>query len=574
MDYSFDVYLEFVPMLCATTSPSEYYEWEDAIINCYSIGELPLNQLANLAKRSFSISVSLWFRRMQLEHGDDYCTSWYAMKEALRRRFAPPFEPEKNILSSSGSSDLVASKFSSATPFEKNNSTNQPAIMGLPSDIPTATSIVGEDVPLNTSISDISSPLEQQAGVPEQISIDERVDLSLASGLHATDSSCDTQPDIKIDDNDVASNGLSMMAREVHSDGTTIDVRGQRSNIFHSECKVHDKVCKLIIDGGSFTNVISSDLVHALSLSTWRLPSPCYMQWMNQSGTLKITHRATVKFSIGNYMDTVDCAVAPMSACHLLLGRPWQFDVDATHGGRSNNYSFVHKGVHHILKPMKESDIKAHVFAGATRKKSGVHTTSKPRTALVQGEGNDMATTIGSKVLYDGSESVCKDLTGFSIKVGSILINWKEKKEGEKEANDHGKRCMKIAAVSPPINEVTQLMSKPRTALFKGGEDDELMVHQNILAGISSGNNLKDPLFIKLGAFSFGVKQNLMKEGSLAGTATLSDKIIFNGDNLHKEQDMCEFKKPPDPRGRYIHIGCVRVNIIEKRPSDQVHLIR
>jgi len=55
MDYSFDVYLEFVPMLCATTSPSEYYEWEDAIINCYSIGELPLNQLANLAKRSFSL---------------------------------------------------------------------------------------------------------------------------------------------------------------------------------------------------------------------------------------------------------------------------------------------------------------------------------------------------------------------------------------------------------------------------------------------------------------------------------------------------------------------------------------
>jgi len=322
MDYSFDVYLEFVPMLCATTSPSEYYEWEDAIINCYSIGELPLNQLANLAKRSFSISVSLWFRRMQLEHGDDYCTSWYAMKEALRRRFAPPFEPEKNILSSSGSSDLVASKFSSATPFEKNNSTNQPAIMGLPSDIPTATSIVGEDVPLNTSISDISSPLEQQAGVPEQISIDERVDLSLASGLHATDSSCDTQPDIKIDDNDVASNGLSMMAREVHSDGTTIDVRGQRSNIFHSECKVHDKVCKLIIDGGSFTNVISSDLVHALSLSTWRLPSPCYMQWMNKSGTLKITHRARVKFSMGNYVDSMDCNVVPMNACHLLLGRP------------------------------------------------------------------------------------------------------------------------------------------------------------------------------------------------------------------------------------------------------------
>jgi len=47
------------------------------------------------------------------------------------------------------------------------------------------------------------------------------------------------------------------------------------------------------------------------------------------------------------------------------------------------------------------------------------------------------------------------------------------------------------------------------------------MVHQNILACISSGNNLKDPNFIKLGAFSFGVKQNLKKEGSLTGTATI-----------------------------------------------------
>jgi hypothetical protein len=49
---------------------------------------------------------------------------------------------------------------------------------------------------------------------------------------------------------------------------------------------------------------------------------PCYVQWMNQSGTLKITHKVRVKFSVGNYMDTIDCDVAAMSACHLLLGQP------------------------------------------------------------------------------------------------------------------------------------------------------------------------------------------------------------------------------------------------------------
>ena len=48
---------------------------------------------------------------------------------------------------------------------------------------------------------------------------------------------------------------------------------------------------------------------------------------------LKITYKAWVKFSIGAYMDSVDCDVVPVSACHLLLGRPWQFDLNATHEG-------------------------------------------------------------------------------------------------------------------------------------------------------------------------------------------------------------------------------------------------
>ena len=161
-------------------------------------------------------------------------------------------------------------------------------------------------------------------------------------------------------------------------------VKRQRSNIFQSECQIHDKVCKMIIDGGSFTNAISSDLVHALSLSAWRLPAPRYMQWMNQSGTLKITHRARVKFSVGDYVDSVDCDVAPMSACHLLLGRPWQFDLDATHGGRSNNYSFMHKGVHHVLKPMLDNAIYAEVFSSTKVKKKAAEIIPKPRTALLQ----------------------------------------------------------------------------------------------------------------------------------------------------------------------------------------------
>jgi hypothetical protein len=71
--------------------------------------------------------------------------------------------------------------------------------------------------------------------------------------------------------------GLSLMSQEVHCDSTTASVKGQRSGIFQFRCKIKDKVCKLIIDGGSFTNVFSSDLVSALSLSMQRLPAPHYV---------------------------------------------------------------------------------------------------------------------------------------------------------------------------------------------------------------------------------------------------------------------------------------------------------
>jgi hypothetical protein len=193
-------------------------------------------------------------------------------------------------------------------------------------------------------VAESSSPA-QQSGNNCAAATDTRKGLSKWLTIHARNEL------LPADDID-ALNGISLMSQEVQQDGTTAAVKGQHSGIFESECKIKDKVCKLIIDGGSFTNVISSDLVSALSLSMQRLPMPRYVQWMNQSGTLKITHKARVKFSVGNYMDTIDCDVVAMSACHLLLGRPWQFDPDATHDGHSNTYSFLHKGMSHLLKPM------------------------------------------------------------------------------------------------------------------------------------------------------------------------------------------------------------------------------
>lgn len=41
-----------------------------------------------------------------------------------------------------------------------------------------------------------------------------------------------------------------------------------------------------------------------------------------------------------------------MQACHLLLGRLWEYDVGVKHDGRSNKYAFVKDGKKHILNPL------------------------------------------------------------------------------------------------------------------------------------------------------------------------------------------------------------------------------
>ncbi|EEE52184.1 hypothetical protein OsJ_34054 [Oryza sativa Japonica Group] len=86
------------------------------------------------------------------------------------------------------------------------------------------------------------SQLLLKGAVLDQTVMHESGNLSSTLGLHVSDSSCDIQSDHKIDDTNDASDGLSMMAWEVHSDDTPVDVKGQRSNIFQTACKIQDKV--------------------------------------------------------------------------------------------------------------------------------------------------------------------------------------------------------------------------------------------------------------------------------------------------------------------------------------------
>ena len=96
----------------------------------------------------------------------------------------------------------------------------------------------------------------------------------------------------------------------------------QRTNIFHSKCYVDNKVCMLIIDSSSCTNLASTYLVDKLKFKSTPHLRPYKLQWMNDCSEIRVTRQVMVNFSIGNFKDQLTCDVVPMQATHILLRRP------------------------------------------------------------------------------------------------------------------------------------------------------------------------------------------------------------------------------------------------------------
>jgi hypothetical protein len=104
----------------------------------------------------------------------------------------------------------------------------------------------------------------------------------------------------------------SLVVRRVLSTQLVAAEQGQRHNLFQSRCKIKGQVCRFIIDGGSCNNIVSAMLVEKLGLQTRRHPHPYHMQWLNNSGTVKVSSMVRLPFSIGDYHDEVDCDIVPM----------------------------------------------------------------------------------------------------------------------------------------------------------------------------------------------------------------------------------------------------------------------
>lgn len=104
-------------------------------------------------------------------------------------------------------------------------------------------------------------------------------------------------------------------------------------------------------------------------------------------------------FKIGKYEDIIVCDVVPMSICHLLLGRPWQFDRHIYHDGHTNCYKFKWSSTDVILYPLTPIEI-----VNVNKKKVKVKIESTPNRVILPSVSESHKPQLSGKKKSEGDK--------------------------------------------------------------------------------------------------------------------------------------------------------------------------
>uniref|UniRef100_A0A2N9HJT4 Reverse transcriptase domain-containing protein n=1 Tax=Fagus sylvatica TaxID=28930 RepID=A0A2N9HJT4_FAGSY len=371
-----------IPSFQGKNDPEVYLEWEtkmEMVFDCHNYSEIKKVKLAAIEFKDYAI---VWWDQLLINrrrNREPPVDTWEEMKMLMRKRFVPShyyrglYQKLQRLIQGSKSVDEYYKEMEvamiRANVEEDREATMARFLHGLNREI--------VDIVEMKHYVELTDMVHQAIKVEEQF---KRKGLARRGQPMATTSSWKTAPkrdeqlqnkpkfepsknakpttaatlgelelenEEEVDDDDMlpledaddeqnAMVGDLLVVRRVLNVQVKEEESNQMENLFHTRCFVNNKVCSVIIDGGSCTNVASTYLVEKLALTTLKHPHPYRFQWLNECGEIKVTRQVLVALSIGKYEDEVLCDVVPMHACHLLLGRPWQYDKRVMHDGFTN----------------------------------------------------------------------------------------------------------------------------------------------------------------------------------------------------------------------------------------------
>ncbi|XP_024009447.1 uncharacterized protein LOC112084529 [Eutrema salsugineum] len=327
------------PTFAGKSDPEAYLDWErrlEHIFECYGYAER--KKVAVAAAQLTDNALAWWDRNVAERRRQRFgpVITWSDMKFLLRLRYVPEhyhrelqkrfrklsqgnrsvdeyfeeFEKLMNSLELEESEEALMAQFIDVeqqikrkTALTSRNRTSQPwnASSSKPVDEGKAVEIELRFKGKSTEAPKFNRA-EQGRGHMSRECPNQRVMIITPSGDYESqdekeDDSNDMDEEIEYPDT-----GKLLVTRRVLSVLVHPEETVQRENIFHTRCTVKNKVCNLIIDSGSCTNVASKYMVDRLGLEKTKHPRPYNLRWLNDQTELKISEQVSIPFSIGNTM--------------------------------------------------------------------------------------------------------------------------------------------------------------------------------------------------------------------------------------------------------------------------------
>ena len=111
------------------------------------------------------------------------------------------------------------------------------------------------------------------------------------------------------------------------------------------------------MDNGSSENLVSQKLVEFMKLPTTLHEKPYSLGWVSKGSQFRVSLSYKVPISIGkHYIEEVLCDVLNLDVCHIIFGRPWQYDNDITYRGKDNVLMFTWNGQKITMAPVSHFD--------------------------------------------------------------------------------------------------------------------------------------------------------------------------------------------------------------------------